>query len=64
MNLGLHTCGENGIILSVNEPEPDFYTSAHLFGSCLDAHLPAGVEPSVRVGHAIVAGETVLEQVK
>ena len=34
------------------------------FGSRLDVYLPSGVEPKVRVGQTMVAGETVLGQVK
>ena len=34
------------------------------FGSRLDVYLPSGVEPKVRVGQTMVAGETVLGHVK
>ena len=34
------------------------------FGSRLDVYLPAGVEPEVRVGQVMVAGETILGHIK
>lgn len=34
------------------------------FGSRLDVYLPAGVEPVVRVGQVMVAGETILGHIK
>ena len=75
----LHRGGENGIMLHMNEAKPDFSTSAHLFprinregmrfglirfGSRLDVYLPAGVEPEVRVGQVMVAGETILGHIQ
>ena len=34
------------------------------FGSRLDVYLPAGVEPEVRVGQVMVAGETILGHIQ
>ena len=34
------------------------------FGSRLDVYLPSGVEPEVRVGQVMVAGETILGHIK
>ena len=34
------------------------------FGSRLDVYLPEGVDPMVRIGQTMVAGETVLAELK